>query len=267
MANHKPTFRNDIAGKIFNNLQAIEIDHVDKHITSHGRLKYTTYWKCKCLLCGNMKVVSRAELVRGRVNSCGCLSKSVSVTTGTKSPSTHPLYKIHQAMIRRCYVPTAQHYEIYGGRGIYVCNEWYTPGVRGNPGFIVFRSWAYANGYIDPVKGHPNPLSIDRIDNNGPYAPWNCRWITRKIQGENRTANIYIIINGVRKTLKQAAIDAGIRPNNVYDAHSIHGWSLDALAHRFTHPELGLHKSTKTGYYMDSEGFMVLIPKTQEERI
>ncbi len=265
MANHTSTARTDITGKIFNHLQAIEIDHVDKRITATGKVKYAVYWKCKCLLCGGTAIVARTELVSGKTKSCGCLRASVSGYTSKKSTSTHPLYKIHQAMIRRCYVPTAQHYELYGGRGIYISDEWYTPGVPGNPGFVAFYRWSYVNGYTDPPKGQKNPISIDRIDNDGPYAPWNCRWVDKKTQGENRGTNVVIIINGKRKTLKQAAIEFGKHPNTIYSLYREYGWSLDALAHRFTHPELGLHKETRSGIYVDSGGFMVLIPKTQEE--
>lgn len=63
--------REDITGKTFNRLTAIEIDK-DKSNNS----KRITYWKCKCI-CGseNYISVSITDLKRGHTKSCGCLLK------------------------------------------------------------------------------------------------------------------------------------------------------------------------------------------------
>ena len=100
----------------------------------------------------------------------------------THNLSKHPLYVVWQQMVQRCYNPSHKSYHNYGMRGIYIVPEWYTPGIIDNPGFIAFYNWAIENGY------HIG-LSIDRKDNDGPYAPWNCQWVTMIYQQNNKRTN------------------------------------------------------------------------------
>lgn len=83
------------------------------------------------------------------------------------------LYNCWKSIKSRCYWLKGKQSHRYGGRGIIVCEEWKND-------FTKFRDWSLNNGYLEN-------LTIDRIDNNGNYEPSNCRWVTHKIQGINRT--------------------------------------------------------------------------------
>ena len=76
------------------------------------------------------------------------------------------LYHIYYGMKSRCYNPKTKKYELYGGKGIKICQEWLND-------YLCFKKWSYENGYSEN-KG----LSIDRIDSDKDYEPNNCQWIS-----------------------------------------------------------------------------------------
>lgn len=82
------------------------------------------------------------------------------------------LYNVWVGMRARCRDPKHISYPHYGARGIEVDPRW--------DSFVEFRDWSYANGYIDPSAGTRSKLEIDRQDNDGPYSPENCKWVTTK---------------------------------------------------------------------------------------
>lgn len=58
--------------------------------------------------------------------------------------------------------------------------------------------------FVADMGPKPTPQhTIERIDNDGPYAPENCKWATRKEQCNNYRENTFLTINGRRQTIAQ----------------------------------------------------------------
>ena len=87
------------------------------------------------------------------------------------------LFNVWRGMKRRCHSTSDKNYDIYGGRGIAVCDEW-----RNN--FQAFYDWAMANGYDENAP--TGQCTIDRVDNDKGYSPDNCRWVDMKVQNNNK---------------------------------------------------------------------------------
>lgn len=72
-------------------------------------------------------------------------------------------------MRNRCHSRTCPEWKNYGARGISICAE-----------------WDRFETFLADMGPRLMGLSLDRIDNDGPYSPNNCRWATVAQQNANR---------------------------------------------------------------------------------
>lgn len=169
------------------------IEELDRYNYPKGN-SFIRHFKCICD-CGEYTTISLNHLTNGHTESCGCLriQNCIKACT-THDMSYHPLYSIYYGMRRRCYNKKSKAYINYGGRGIAICKKW-----LGKKGFENFVGW---NNSLPKSKQWKPNLEIDRENNDGNYEPSNCRWVTSKVNSNNRRSNKVITYKGVKIKFK-----------------------------------------------------------------
>lgn len=191
--------RDDLTGKRFGRWTVLELgEPKGKHIR----------WLCKCD-CGTVRLVIAFTLNKTPNPNCGCVRREYFLSTGVYGLERHPLYPTWKNMMNRCFRVTNPAYQKYGGRGITVCER-----------------WRDIRNFVEDMHPKPSPEhSVDRIDDDGPYSPENCRWATRTEQARNKRNNRLITYAGETLCASEWAERVGISPDTLYSRIKA-GWTL-----------------------------------------
>lgn len=141
------------------------VDEVEDYRDKKGR-KVRAY-NCLCR-CGTKAVKTVNSLIRkkGCNKSCGCVDGIKNSYKNYKKEYTAWL-----GMKSRCYNKNDTDYDLYGGRGIKVCDRW---------------KYSFANFLADIPAVPEGKTYFDKIDNNRNYEPGNVRWVDCSVSAYNR---------------------------------------------------------------------------------
>lgn len=209
--------KDSIIGKKFNSLTIIEISRSPDKVIAI----------CEC---GTQKEFYLSNIKANRTKSCGCqnrkasssrfrnfnkarISKFTPKLSESHNLSTHPIYSVWLAMNKRCYDVNDISYCRYGGKGVFVCDEWRND-------FMAFYNWALANGWQPGLQ-----LDKDIRGNGKLYSPETCTFVTRKENCRNRTTNRLIDYNGQTKTLAEWSEITGLKHTCILHRLS-RGWDI-----------------------------------------
>lgn len=104
-----------------------------------------------------------------------------------------PEWNSWQAMRARCQRPSHTWFHRYGGRGIQICDRW--------------KSF---EAFLSDMGPRPPGSTLERINNDGNYEPGNCRWATRKEQGQNMRTTKKLMLGGKVISMTELAARSGV---------------------------------------------------------
>lgn len=201
---------NDIVGKEFGKLTVLKYSH---SIPCKSKRGYFHYYSCKCQ-CGNIKLVERSNLLSRKTKSCGCSTYETNIKRLYKHGKRYSrINNIWRGLKQRCYNPKRIQYKYYGEKGIKICQEWLND-------FQTFYDWAIANGYQEN-------LTIDRINRDGNYEPSNCRWVTWRLQANNKQNVPLYSYKGLKLSIAEWSRRYNMDTETLRERIKYYGWSIE----------------------------------------
>ncbi len=200
--------KKDLTGKRFARLTVLSLHGSVQRDETHS----DRFWLCRCD-CGNEVRVPTDNLTTGNTRSCGCLQIDGLVERRrTHGASRTPEYRAWCQLKRRCLVSDSEDYQLYGGRGIKVCDRW-------------LHSF---ENFLADIGPRPRPgYSVERENTNGDYEPENCRWATQREQCQNQRRNHVLEVDGERLPIAAWAERFGINPRAIWKRIK-RGWPAKA---------------------------------------
>ena len=193
----------DLTGQRFNRLTAVR---QVENAPGYGQAR----WLFRCD-CGNEITIFGYNAAHGRQKSCGCY-KTDHPPRLRHGCSDTPTFHSWASMRGRCMNPRNRVYADYGGRGIKVCPEWDS-----------------FERFLADMGEQPLGMTLDRKNNNGPYAPENCRWATRTEQVRNRRVSVIYNFQGEALNIADWADRFGLPYKTIWNRYVIRGWRGDKL--------------------------------------
>lgn len=189
-------------------------------------------WQCSCD-CGATTLVNTASLTTGNTRSCGCLLRDLhrQRLEDAKGPAQREyeakcssnverirsMREAFNMTKQRCYNPEAADYWHYGGRGITICDRW-------------LESFDH---FLADMGLRPDGLTLERVDNDGPYSPDNCVWATRSEQANNTRSVNLIQWEGEEHTIAEWERLKGFKPGTLKARLGVLGYTVEEA---FTKP-------------------------------
>lgn len=194
----------DMVGQKYGRLTVTDL------VTSHDK---HTRWKAICE-CGNVKEYKGILLRQGKTKSCGCLQRELVAERMSQSKKTHGLtytdtWHSWRSMRNRCLTKSHKSYARY--KDVKICDRW----------LVSFEA------FLEDMGERPAGCTLDRIDNEGPYSPGNCRWATQKTQSRNRRGNAVLTLNGESCTIAEWAEKIGVRRSTISKRLNAYGKTVE----------------------------------------
>ena len=86
--------------------------------------------------------------------------------------------------------------------------------------------WAKFENFFADMGERPEGMTLDRIDPRGNYEPSNCHWADDYTQENNRSNNVFYVIDDEKMTLTQIARKYGVSRSNLANKIYIYKWDM-----------------------------------------